>query len=942
MASESVSYDIFLCYAWEDKWRADPLRAALEQEGMHVFQDVGAMVDFDHIGDRVDAGLRGSRTLLVLYSQAMLESTYCRQELHVSLLRAERLGSERARVLAVVPEGRFDEVQPRRLKEWRLPDPDQPLGQTAAAIAVHVRALAATDDRRFGQAAEPAPPAEFPEGWRIRPDLHGRELDLWAIHDGLFLSADDSDPGRSVVAVVGMSGIGKTMLARSYAWEFADHVPGGVYHVDAGGSELAGNTRAQLADRHHRQQLLARASSAAGEEPYLWIVDDVPPDLDDPAVGALLAPTDAGVTLITARQPLEWLRADQHLHLGPLPRTASLSVLVDRLPIAGGRERRLDALRENPGELIGARSVAERLGHHPLALALAAALVGRGEVSTFHLLDERLSRHDSEILALASELRVILPTDRVPSVASALWAGIRSLPNSDRTIGVASLLAAQPVPRELIEGVVAEADGLSAAEARRVVGDDVGEAAERSLAEPVTVDGVDCLLVHPLVGLAVRSMVLRPSRRRELPRQAASWLADRLDVGWSADPPATVATYLPHIRAVATALVDADEWYLLNEAGRIHGELGDGAEALALYEHLHDRCRQALGPSDPTTLAMLVGLGVAAGLVGDHAAAAEHKRTAVDLLVETAGADHPDTLVAVNNLAVTYGDMGDDDRSEALFDHVYRRRLAALGPVHPDVIEARMNHSIALGRRGESRRAAQIKQEVYDLAHATMQPADPRILDALNNLAASLVERDPPAARARFRELLERRRRLSGPSAAVADTLENLALVTDERAERIGLFEESYRIRLSIQGPAHPRTRLTLRCLLGTLQSENGAVNGRASGHEPVEVLPAELHLGSIRLDADDMDERIETHDLAMAWQEHCVDRKGADAVITMTAVCYLAHAHALLGQFDDQLQTAWVCAKDAAQGLTLELGPEHEAAVAADRLVVWLADILA
>jgi hypothetical protein len=158
---------------------------------LDVFQDDVAMCDFDHIGERIEAGLRGCRVLLVVYSQAMLASTYCRQELQFALLSSGRLGGDRARVLAVVPDGRFAEVRPRRLKEWRLPDPRQPLDQTAEAIARYVWALAEADDRRLGNARPPVPPARFPVRVRAHPDLQGRELDLWAIHDYVHTATGD-------------------------------------------------------------------------------------------------------------------------------------------------------------------------------------------------------------------------------------------------------------------------------------------------------------------------------------------------------------------------------------------------------------------------------------------------------------------------------------------------------------------------------------------------------------------------------------------------------------------------------------------------------------------------------------------------------------------------------------------------------------------------------
>jgi hypothetical protein len=190
-----------------------------------------------------------------------------------------------------------------------------------------------------------------------------------------------------------------------------------------------------------------------------------------------------------------------------------------------------------------------------------------------------------------------------------------------------------------------------------------------------------------------------------------------------------------------------------------------------------------------------------------------------------------------------------------------------------------------------------------------------------------------------FAELVDTRRETNGRSVDTAAALENLASVTEEPSERVELLEEAYRIRLAVQGPAHPATRRSLGVLLGALMPHGPSQGGDWSGAEPVEILPAVMTLGTVRLDADDMDQRIADHDLAGAWQEHCVATSGPDAPVTMVAVCYLAHAHALLDQFDAQIHGAWALVNDAAQGLELDLGPAHPTSIAADQLLTWIAD---
>jgi hypothetical protein len=213
-------------------------------------------------------------------------------------------------------------------------------------------------------------------------------------------------------------------------------------------------------------------------------------------------------------------------------------------------------------------------------------------------------------------------------------------------------------------------------------------------------------LVHPLISCAVRT--LRPDlvRRQQLRQGAAAVLANLLDERWTGHSPAALAVYLPHVHAIAAAAENVDEWHLLNEAGSVHSELGDSAEALLLYRTLYDRCQARLGDTDPATVAMLVGLGVSYGLHVDHATAGQLKQQAVEVLTSLVGRDHSDTMVAWNNLAVTCSDGGDHERAMEIFDDVYHKRLAALGPGHVDTVEALMNYSIAAGRCGHDDLAA--------------------------------------------------------------------------------------------------------------------------------------------------------------------------------------------------------------------------------------------
>ncbi|MCZ7424142.1 toll/interleukin-1 receptor domain-containing protein [Micromonospora sp. WMMA1949] len=911
--------DVFLCYSWADKRRADELYDALVAAGLTVFQDESGMRDYDHISERIDAALRATRVLVVLYTPSLPSSEYCRQEIHFALLRSYRLHRSRARVLAVVQGMDVADVRPGRLKHWRLPRTDSDPRMIAKQIAEFVAGLRAEDPRRLGDAPEP-PPAPWRTGQRRDPhELYGREFELWSIHDALF-PEDDPAAGGQVAAVTGPGGEGKTMLAEQYARLFADDFPGGVFA--AGGA------------------------APAPSLPYLWLVDNVPEGINLPAFEALLAPTREGRTLVTAQHDLQgWVHPSKHIRIGGLGRAAGLATLTCRWPPGSGEgvARRLQRLSEDRREYGAARHVVDALGGHALALRLAAGLAGASGFAGFRELAAAVDDPGRDALALAEQLRPRLSTNHIASVAATMALAVRGLPEAGRDVLLlTSVLAPEPVPAALVADILADADGLSPAEARQRAAAGLAQAAARYLAEMLPGGAA---LVHPLVFRTVRTLHRDDPRRQRLRLAAVARLGAWLDAGRERHSPSDeLAVLLPHVSAVAAHMHDVDEWHLLNEAGRVHAELGHSRAALCVYQRLYEVCRTGLGEDDRVTLAVRLGLGTAYGIQGDHRRALRLLGDVHVVLTERLGAEDTDTLTALNNIAVVHTSAGEHERARDLYQRVHATRERRYGPGHPDTLDALYNLAIATGRCGDTQEALRLKTQVYEAVRSMHGDAHERTLDALGSLAVTTLELpDRDGARRMFRQVYEQRRTAPAARAATADAAANLAAVEDDPARALRLLTEAYQIRVAAQGPAHPRSLRSLRSLLIEHLRGLGEAPPDAEPIGTVEqapALPDGVRPEQVRLDADDMDERVELFDFASTYYDRQVKRSGEDSTDSALAICYLAHATAALDQMDLQFDQAWPLIDNAAEGLEDDLGPGHPASVAADEVRQWIATL--
>ncbi len=180
-------------------------------------------------------------------------------------------------------------------------------------------------------------------------------------------------------------------------------------------------------------------------KPFLWVVDDLPPDLGTEALGDWLAPHPLGRTLFTSRT-----RRFTHvatLELPQLDPDEARGLLTRRSALTAEEARVADA-------------ICAALGHHALAVDVTAALVNRrGLEGTL----KALERTDQDVLDLAAQFEEALPNGHQRHIAATFLESIRQLDDPSRDLlRLAAVLAAAPIPRLLLVRGVAAAAGIEA------------------------------------------------------------------------------------------------------------------------------------------------------------------------------------------------------------------------------------------------------------------------------------------------------------------------------------------------------------------------------------------------------------------------------------------------------------------------------------------------
>lgn len=886
MASAMSSYDVFVSYRHTDSNSVEQLVSALERRGLRVWFDRSSVSDFGSISASASEGLSTSKAVIAYYSATYPHSSPCQWELTQGFLASMKLGDPCERVLVVNPEPGHAHIEPADLRDAlyaSVTPPELPeLDSVADRITSHVANL----QGELGHSA--AQSKWLPSQPSGATRFAGRFREMWQIHSGLHArkhAMTQGTVGPGVLQVRGMGGVGKSLLAREYALRFSASYPGGIFWLYAQGDVT---TSSSPADRDalrvsqirsflpsvmgvapgsgmdalspEETEAIFRNAIAQASSPCLWVVDDLPENLEAGEVYRWLGP-ESSSTLITSRSG-EYGALMPEVPLGVLEPDEAVQVLQAR------------RTPSSASELLAARQIASELGCHALAIDVAGATL---KFQSFAELLENLSDPTHDELELAAAMKEELPTGRERSIASTLSRSLDRLGEVGQDLmRIAAMLARDPIPTTLLTATFQAAFGSSESEARIRTMAALDDAFSLSL---IADGGGSSWQIHPLVARTVGLKDTELERQALLKNGAVSVLNRLLEDPADPDTRRSMLPMVAHAARLALKPSNFEEAQLCGHVAEYDFIVGDYVASKVMRETEVAAFTHLIGPTDTRTFAAQQRLGETLNrtsdfqdarvlledlvsisqetfgdthrvpllamrelsrtlyLIGDTAPAVTLATKALEGLRSVLGPDDLETLNAMSLLARTLEASGDFTATRSQIDEALVSYRRACGPDHPDTLRAMSIFAKVLYDMGELEQASAAFRDVVATMRTVLSDRHPETLLQMNNFACVLWETGVlEEARALAEEALKGQRELLGSknldTVAAMDTLGCILRDLGDLDGARALGEEAVEVARERLGTHHVETITEMINLADTLRAMGDLGAARTLGEE--------------------------------------------------------------------------------------------------------------
>jgi tetratricopeptide (TPR) repeat protein len=659
-----------------------------------------------------------------------------------------------------------------------LTSPSLDAGRTAESIVRHIGG----DDEAVMAMSAALEADRAPRYPGLRPaimklpsrnnDFTGREEEIGSLRDCL-TGRVVTDPTSGTQALHGLGGVGKSQLAREYAYRYqADYdiiwwvQAERVGNINTEMAELAAqlDLKGTLSDTEATQAVRAALADGTPTSRWLMIFDNA----EDPETLKGFLPGGEGHVIITSRNAV-WRSEAVELEVDVFTPEESTTHLRRRVP----------GLREEE-----ALQLALELGHLPLAVEHAAAYLEASQMSVKTYM-ELLARHPDDMFSEAPPADYPLPIKTTFAVS--LQRLEKESPAAKRLLQMSVFLGPDPFSQrlvykspEMLSALAAHDPQIQSNSAQRL-GRIIFAIRRLSLAK---VDGRnDTIWVHRVLQALLRAE-MSPDEQAMIRRDVEQVLIGQRPLGGDVEEPEIREAFdriRPHLTACSVessenprarqlmvdlvrllwrngdfarakkegdrianlwnGLSEADEWQVLELRtiqANILRDLGEYQASLELDQKTWQSQRDKLGPDDPSTLATARGLAAGLRAMGRYQEALERDLETHQLLLAQFVEEDRTVLSITHSLAVDYRLIGDSGNARVFDEKTERTRRQVLGPIHDRTLLSQLY--LARDKRdvGEVQDAAADLQRLLDTYKETRRDDDPDTLRCARSLAVSL------------------------------------------------------------------------------------------------------------------------------------------------------------------------------------------------------------
>ncbi len=253
----------------------------------------------------------------------------------------------------------------------------------------------------------------------------------------------------------------------------------------------------------------------------------------------------------------------------------------------------------------------------------------------------------------------------------------------------------------------------------------------------------------------------------------------------------------------------------LNCLAILYEKLGKYTEAEHLYRRTLSLCEEVLGPEHPDLISILNNLADLSIAQGRWRDAEPLAQRVVSIVEKGNSVNHQDVAHALHTVADLYCAKGEYVLAEPLYRQVVDIREALLGSEHPEVADALNNLAVFYMDQGRLGDAEPLFQRALTISENTLGPDHHFVAFKLNNLAAvAMAQRKFPEAEQMLqRALAIREQALGGEHSEVANSLNTLAVLYEKQGkptEAIVYLKKALALSEQARGPDHPEVALCL------------------------------------------------------------------------------------------------------------------------------------